>query len=84
MPKEWIELWNAMHAVQDLPDEWVETTESMYDEMLSTLPPRAMNTVGFLVGEADHHNAENEPVYASDGRYFAAYRTVAQFKGMKR
>jgi hypothetical protein len=83
---EWADLWAAMKA---RADEWIETTERMYDEMLNVLPPRAMSGSGFLVGEPDHSNEFGESVYAAfsrtgDGRYFAAYRTVAQFRGVKR
>ena len=79
-PVEWDELWSTM---QKIPHSWIPTTESMYEDMLDVLPPVAMANGGFLVGEPDHHNSKDEPVYACfmrSGDYFKAqYLTVRQF-----
>lgn len=79
---EWAALWAAIEAS---PAAWIETTEDMYWHMLECVPPRAMNGGRFLVGEASHSNGDGESVYASfmqhEGRYFAKYETLKQFKG---
>ncbi len=77
----WQSLWDAMDAQ---PEEWIETTESMYWNMLEALPPRAMRHKAFLVGEALRHNENGETVYScfkqkNDG-YFARNLTLAQFQ----
>ena len=79
---EWAPLWDAMKST---PGAWIPTTEAMYWEMLECVPPRAMTSGSFLVGEADHHNADGYAVYAcfkkfSDD-YNARYMTLAPFKG---
>lgn len=70
-PLEWQALWNAMDAN---PDQWIETTESMYWEMLEVLPPRSMIGRNFLVGEADHHNSEGYPVYSCFTKFGDIYK----------
>ena len=86
-PLEWAPLWDAMEA---RPDEWIETTDGMYIEMLECLPPRAYRSDGFLAGEPHHDDpTTGEPLFAAFirspfGRIFARYRTVAQFKGEQR
>lgn len=78
---EWQPLWDAMKTT---PDAWIPTTEKMYWDMLEVLPPRAMSGCTFLVGEADHHNANGRAVYACFANlgdsYRARYLTLAQFK----
>lgn len=80
-PLEWADLWKSM---KEYPHAWTLTTENMYHEMLECLPPRAMGSNAFLVGEADHHNSDGLPVYAcfaqSPRGVFATYLTVAEFK----
>ena len=77
---EWQELWDAMEAN---PDAWIPTTENMYWEMLGVVPPIKMLGRNFLVGEADHHNADGRAVYACfctfGDSYSARYLTVAEF-----
>lgn len=77
---EWSPLWAAMKANKT---QWITTTESMYFEMLECLPPVAMRSNAFLVGEPDHHNAEGKPVYAcfkkSGGSFAAKYATIEDF-----
>jgi hypothetical protein len=68
---EWQALWDAMDAN---PDQWIETTEKMYWEMLEVLPPRSMKGVNFLVGEADHHNSEGYPVYSCFTKFGDIYK----------
>lgn len=85
-PKERAELWDAMKYA---PSLWQETTEAMYSEMLNVLPPAAMGSGGFLVGEAYRHNTRGEAIYACFTRqadhtrgqhiYQARYMTVAEF-----
>jgi hypothetical protein len=78
---EWASLWDAMKAT---PEAWISTTEAMYWNMLGALPPRAMSGSTFLVGEADHLNADGRAVYACfvnfGDSYRARYLTLAQFK----
>src|SRR4030067_3715068 len=85
IPLEWNELWDAMRAV---PHPWILTTEDMFYSMLEAVPPQDMGSGGFLVGEAQYHNAANEPVYAcfaglpngSGGSLFQArYLTPREF-----
>ena len=84
-PKEWAELWAAMKAS---PDQWIETTERMQDEMLNVLPPRAYGPSCFLMGEPDHDDEHGRPTYACfrrrrvDGRpvYEARYLSFEQFE----
>lgn len=79
-PVVWAELWDAM---KETPSAWIETTEKMYWDMLEVLPPIRMDGRKFLVGEADHHNATGEPVYACfkrlGSKFFARYLSVAQY-----
>ena len=88
-PLEWDDLWRAMDA---LPHTWILTTENMFYRMLDAVPPQDMGSGGFLVGEAQYHNAANEPVYACfaelpdglGGSYFAArYLTQREFTDWK-
>ena len=80
---EWAALWAAMDA---LPDDWIRTTDNMYQNMLECVPPRAQAGARFLVGEAKTHNAEGKAVHAcfkKDGdSYFAKHMTVEQFKAL--
>lgn len=80
-PLVWQPLWDAMEAN---PTAWIPTTEQMYWEMLEVLPPRLMTGSAFLVGEAHHHNAEGQAVYAcfsqTGENYRARYMTAQQFK----
>lgn len=77
---EWSALWEAMDAK---PDEWIETTEAMYWQMLECLPPRAQAGGRFLVGEAKTHNQDGKAVHACFRRvgtdYFAKHMTVSEF-----
>jgi hypothetical protein len=81
-PLEWKELWDAVDAN---PDQWIETTEAMYHEMLGVVPPIAQKAGSFLVGEALRHNADGQSVHACFKqkccRFFARNMTVSQFKG---
>ena len=81
MTLEWAPLWDAMKAT---PEAWIPTTKAMYWGMLEVLPPRKMMGTNFLVGEADHHNADGYAVYACFKKfkddYSARYMTLAQFK----
>ena len=81
IPLEWSPLWDAM---KEAPHAWILTTESMYDEMLGAVPPRAMQRGIFLVGEADHHNEKGQPVYAcfkrSAGSIHATYMSLEEFR----
>lgn len=82
-PLEWNDLWSAMRPV---PHAWMPTTENMYWHMLEVVPPVAACNGAFLVGEADHHNADHVPVYAcfkqASDQYEARYMTVAEFHGL--
>jgi len=77
---EWAPLWDAMKTT---PEAWIPTTEKMYWDMLEVLPPRKMMGTNFLVGEADHHNADGRAVYACFTKfgdsYRARYLTVDEF-----
>jgi hypothetical protein len=77
---EWAPLWDAMKTT---PAAWIPTTEKMYWEMLEVLPPEKMIGRNFLVGEADHHNADGRAVYACFTKlgdsYRARYLTVDEF-----
>jgi hypothetical protein len=80
-PLEWQALWDAMDAK---PNDWIETTEEMFWNMLECVPPRAQEPSRFLVGEALRTNDAGENVHSCfkecGGRYFAKNMTVAQFK----
>jgi len=80
MKLEWKQLWDAMDA---RPDDWIETTEDMYWEMLEVVPPRAQLSGRFLVGEAKTHNNEGKAVYAcfrqAGTQFFAKHMTVNEF-----
>ncbi len=53
-------------AAQDTPIVWLNSTEERYNEMLECLPPAAMNSHGFLVGEPmDHHATTGRPRYTA-------------------
>ena len=73
-------LWDAMDAS---PDQWIETTEEMYWDMLEVLPPRKMIGGNFLVGEALRHNSKGEAVYSCFAKFGDTYKaknlTVAEF-----
>jgi len=83
-PLEWAALWGAMGAS---PASWVKTTEGMYWEMLGAVPPRDMGAGAFLVGEANHHNSNGQPVYACFRKvadeFEARYMTVTEFRQFK-
>jgi hypothetical protein len=78
---EWQPLWDAMEAN---PSEWIETTQKMYWDMLESVPPRAQNSRGFLVGEPLSDNAEGYPIYAcfrkSGDNYYAKNLTLSEFR----
>ena len=78
-PLEWSDLWSAM---DENPDAWIPTTESMYYERLCVLPPVSMRYGSFLVGEASRH-VNGEAVYAcfckTGDNYRARHLTVNQF-----
>lgn len=80
-PLEWSDLWDAMRKN---PDEWQPTTAEMYEEMLNVLPPIRWVGRRFLVGEPNHHNAQDEAVYACFKRwgnnYSAKYQTIREFE----
>lgn len=83
-PLEWSALWSAMRPE---PHPWIATTSEMYDEMLGALPPADMGGGAFLVGEANHHNAAGDAVYACFKRvgleFEARYMTRAEFREFK-
>lgn len=70
-PLVWAELWAAMDAN---PDQWIETTEAMYWEMLEVLPPQKMLGENFMVGEPLRHNAEGEAVHACFTKFGETYK----------
>lgn len=78
---EWGDLWAAMKT---LPDEWIPTTKAMFHEMLGCVPPKAQLGLTFLVGEADHDNADGDTVYACfkivEGKAYARYLTYAEYR----
>lgn len=80
MKLEWQQLWDAMDAN---PDKWIETTESMYWEMLEVLPPCAMRGQCFLVGEPLRDNGQGETLYSCFVKFGDTYKaknlTVKQF-----
>jgi hypothetical protein len=67
------------------PEDWIETTEDMFWEMLECVPPRVQERGRFLVGEAERHNDEGKAVHACfkevGNRFYAKYMTVEQFHG---
>lgn len=77
---EWQALWDAMDAN---PGEWIETTESMYWQMLEVLPPRKMVGNSFMVGEPLRHNASGEAVHACFTMFGNTYKarnlTLSEF-----
>lgn len=77
---EWDVLWLAM---DQNPEAWIPTTESMYWDMLCVLPPKAMRGTTFLVGEPLRHNAKGEAVHACFTKFGNTYKarnlTVRQF-----
>jgi len=78
---EWGPLWAAMDAQ---PEAWIPTTQAMYYEMQDCLPPRAMSSSAFLVGEPLRH-VGGKAVHACFKRagidFFARNLTVEQFRG---
>lgn len=83
LPLEWNDLWVAM---DETPHRWIHTTNEMFNSMLEAVPPIDLCQSGFLVGEAQYHNATNEPVYAcfvvhpgKPERYLARYMTRREF-----
>lgn len=70
-PLVWAELWATMDAN---PDQWIETTEKMYWEMLEVLPPRKMLGENFMVGEPLRNNAEGEAVHACFTKFGDTYK----------
>lgn len=78
-PLEWQQLWDAMEAN---PDQWIETTQNMYFEMLCVLPPTIMRNDNFLVGEPLRH-VNGEAVYSCFTKFGDTYKarnlTIKQF-----
>lgn len=79
-PLVWAELWAAMDAN---PNQWIETTEEMYWEMLEVLPPRKMIGKSFMVGEPLRSNGKGESIHACFKKIGNTYRaknmTVNEF-----
>jgi len=54
--------------------------------MLESVPPRAQNSRGFLVGEPLSDNAEGYPIYAcfkkSGDNYYAKNLTLSEFRAV--
>ena len=78
------EFWDKMKSnYYSQNNEWVETDEETYHEMLCVLPPEAMAQGAFLVGEPWNHNGDGEAVFACfkyrDKKYSAQYMTMKQF-----
>jgi hypothetical protein len=86
IPLEWNDLWSTM---KQQPHPWILTTENMYTRMLEVLPPQDMGSGGFLVGEPEYHNKDDEAVYACftsnhDQTVFQArYMTQREFNQWK-
>ena len=63
-----------------------EIDSKIYWYFLEVLPPAAMNSSGFLLGEPYTHNEDNEPLYEafykspSDRYFFGGLKTVKEFK----
>jgi len=93
-PLEWSALWSAMRteydkaAADNRHPELIETTEDLFFNMLGAVPPMIHKRGAFLAGEANHHNDNNEAVYAGfieiEGRFFARYATVKEFQHFTR
>ena len=82
-PLEWDALWSAMRPE---PHRWIDTTASMFDDMLGAVPPQDMAAGGFLVGEPNHSTPQGEDVYAcfvSRGGFQARYMTQREFNSWK-
>ena len=67
------------------PQNGLKPLEKMYWEMLESVPPRAQNSRGFLVGEPLSDNADGYPIYAcfkkSGDNYYAKNLTLSEFRG---
>ncbi len=69
-------------ARQDaMPKIWEEISEERYQDMLEVLPPAAMKSGAFLVGEAqDHHAGTGQPRFScfkSDaGKFYALSKPI--------
>jgi hypothetical protein len=78
------ELWKAMR--QD-PSKWVETTDEMYYEMLTVLPPARFTQRSFLMGDPFRTDSDGNKVYACfeyrQGGYFARFMTEQQFEKIR-
>lgn len=64
-------------------------TEKTYNDNLGVLPPAAMSSLGFLVGEPTTHDKDGNPVYASyfklptsNAFYAGPNMNVAEFKAV--
>ncbi len=68
---------------------WKKTTEERFNAGLDHMIPTAMTDCGFLVGEADDHNAERQPRYGAfvkiSGEFFESTVpiTVNEFDSLK-
>jgi hypothetical protein len=69
----------AKAAKQDAePLDLTEVTEEQYMEMLNVLPPAAMNSRGFLVGEPmDHHAGSGKPRFTCFISQFGKFYRVS-------
>lgn len=85
---EWAALWSAMREHYNAgSDVWTLTTQHMFNEMLGVLPPRAMSSGAFLVGEPETHDANGRAVYAAfrqlPGNVFQSrYMTANEFRSV--
>lgn len=82
-PLEWEPLWSAMRTEWHGARRWIPTTEAMFYDQLSAVPPECHRRGCFLVGEAWNHTPAGEAIYAAFGEtetgYSARYMTRAEF-----
>ena len=91
-PLEWSALWNAVEVennaalAENREPRLIPTTETMFHEMLNVVPPAAMSSGQFLVGETVYHDANGADVYRAffqyGKRYGSRLATLREFRAL--
>jgi hypothetical protein len=91
-PLEWSELWNAVEtenraALKEKREpRLIRTTANMFEEMLGCVPPVALSSDRFLVGEIAYHDAADRPVYRAffqiGKEYGTRLATLREFRAL--
>lgn len=83
--KDWSDFEPIKKKLKTAPmGEWFETSETIYDNMLESVPPAFMRGSLFVSGEPLRHDSEGNMVYyvckRENGEYFISVNTLANLR----